>query len=74
MGRRTEWFIPADLDLAVRPPWDLDDHIHDLVVVVIGVCGDIVPVRDGLPVAQEPDPPILRAPSEKFSMQRTRLG
>ena len=42
-GGHTERFISTDLNLPIRPSWDLNDEIDDAVVGWIGVQGNVVP-------------------------------
>src|SRR5690606_27794607 len=43
-GGHTQRLLPLDLNLAVGPPRDLDDHVDYLVVRLIGIERHIVPV------------------------------
>ena len=49
-GMLTERLIPGCLDLAIRPPGNLDDKVDDLLVRLIWIEGDVVPERCGASV------------------------
>lgn len=55
----TQWLLALDFNLAIGPSRDFHHHVDDLVVLLVGVYRDIVPERDGLPVTQKPEPPVL---------------
>jgi hypothetical protein len=46
----TERLIPGCLDLAIRPPGNLDDKVDDLLVRFVGIERDVVPERCGASV------------------------
>ena len=58
-GNRTHWFSALDLNLAIGPTRDLDDHVDDAVIARDGENGDIVPKGDDLAVLLKPDSPVL---------------